>query len=139
MVLLGGLQLTEGNMIQKSILIVEDDHDTRLMLKKRLESQGYRCLLASSVEAALQIVNHDQPDLILLDLMFKKLNGTTFLNHLRAHASPAVQNTPVLVMSGCHEKDVVDYVMNNGAVGFIKKPINPQNLLGMVKNYIAAA
>ncbi len=119
----------------KKILIVDDDHETRLLLKKRLTFHGFDCTTASSVEEALQLLKTSQPQLVILDLMFRGPNGTAFLQAARQKLSVG-EKLPVIVVSGCCEKDVVDLVMEMGASGFVRKPINADQLIPMINDYL---
>ena len=119
-------------MVKKVILIVEDDEDTLFMLEKRLGSQGYRCYGVTSVEQALASLSEVNPDLVLLDLMFRGKDGTAFLDSLKKDQ----KSPPVLIVSGCNDKDIVEYVLDHGAAGFIRKPIEASQLVSMVNEYI---
>lgn len=115
-------------MPHKKILLVDDDADTLALLKKRLEAHGFECVLCRSVEAAMEALRLHNPDLVLLDLMFHGADGTAFL----AWARSQEKSPPIIVISGMHEKEVIDYVMDMGAASFIKKPIDSHKLVRVI-------
>lgn len=131
--------MTMTKNIKKQILIVEDDKDTRFLLKKRLRAHGFTCGTASSVEEAIEILSKFKPDLILLDLMFHGPDGTAFLQYAKGRFGSKAKTPPVIVISGCHEKEIVDYLLDLGASGYIRKPINAETLLSMIQEYLPAA
>lgn len=122
-------------MDSKSILIVDDDPDTQILLKKRLSSAGFECLCVSSVTAAIQALRKKRPSLILLDLMFRKTDGTALLHFVRKQFPAEEEKIPILIVSGCGDPDVVDYVLEIGAAGFIQKPIDSKHLMEMVQTH----
>lgn len=122
-------------MSKKRILVVDDDEILQAMLKKRLEFHGFECLSAYTVEAALDCLKNMRPDLILVDLGFKKIDGTAFLQHARQWLPENYQMPPMIVLSAHNEKDIVNYCLDEGASGFIAKPFNPDELITMIENY----
>jgi DNA-binding response OmpR family regulator len=130
-------QIGEGDMGKKKILIVEDDADTQILLKKRLERLGYDCLSAFSVESALESLKSIIPNLVILDLGFASANGTAFLQVAKDWLPEGCHEVPpVIVLSGHKEDEIVEYALDNGAKGFLSKPVDPQTLISMVNNYI---
>lgn len=126
-------------MSRKCVLIVEDDRDLQELLRKRLESKGFDCESAYTVESALHRLRENRPDLVLLDLGFKDANGTVFLNNARHWLPEGVKAPPILVLSCFNDREVVDFVMDQGAVGFLAKPYDPSVLVNTINDYIHAA
>lgn len=123
------------NYIKKRVLIVDDDPDMCFMLEKRLRNHGFECHSSSTVKDAIENIETTKPDLILLDLMFNGPNGTALL-HAAKNLPDQETVPPILVLSGCNEEEVVDYVLDNGASGYIRKPVDPEVLLSMINEYI---
>lgn len=128
-------------MNHKRILIVDDDPDLQSLLRKRLEHHGFQCSSAFTVESALEKLHAEKPHLVILDLGFKEVNGTAFLHivHREWQAKQGGEIPPIIVLSGYNEQGVVDYVLDQGAVGFLAKPVDPEVLLSTVNDFIAAA
>lgn len=123
-------------MKKKEILIVEDDADTQILLKKRLEKYGFECLSAFTVESALKSLKTTLPDLVILDLGFAAASGTAFLQAAKEWLPEGAEEPPVIVLSGHKEEEIIEMALDNGAKGFLAKPVDPQSLLAMVNNYI---
>jgi signal transduction histidine kinase/DNA-binding response OmpR family regulator len=80
-----------------TVLIVEDDPDTRYMLRRQLEKEGWQVREAMNGRQALQEIAAQQPELIVLDLMMPEMDGFAVVNELRKH--PAWDSIPVIVIT----------------------------------------
>jgi Response regulator containing CheY-like receiver, AAA-type ATPase, and DNA-binding domains len=123
-------------MAEKKILIIDDDLDIQTTLKKRLEHHGFSCTCVSTVGAALQRLGEIDPNLVILDLGFRGANGTAFLQSAKSYLPPESKIPPILVLSAYNERDVVDYVLGMGAIGFIAKPFDAKVLVNTVHDYL---
>ena|SRR3989338_3631367 len=120
----------------KKILVVDDDPDIQRLLKKRLESKGFSCECAYTIEMALQMLRDSEPNLVILDLGFQGADGTAFLKNAKQWLPEKGHVPSVIVLSGHHEQDIVDYVIDLGASAFVKKPFDPDNLLSVINTYL---
>lgn len=114
--------------------MVVDDNDFLLSVNRAvLESDGYEVVTAQSGAEALAVLSQiPRPDLILLDMMMGDMNGADFLRTLEAKQPQIVANVPVVFLSG------VEKVPPSKAVGFLKKPVDLDDLLTAVRRFIAA-
>jgi CheY-like chemotaxis protein len=111
----------------KTILIVDDDPTCRNLVRKILESAGYRVTEAEGVRAGLKQVQENRPDLIILDLNMPEHDGFTFLKFRAQNNLTAA--IPVLVFSGNKDKASVERALALGANQFLGKPIVASQLL----------
>lgn len=112
-----------------SILIVEDDEDIRTAMIDVLESEGYKTESAVNGKDALEkLAKMGKPCLVLLDMMMPIMNGREFLDQVMKDARLAP--IPVMIVSA-----VADKTNTNGAVGFLKKPIDIDLVLNIVAQY----
>jgi PAS domain S-box-containing protein len=114
------------------ILVVEDDRDLALLLRRQLESDGYQVLLAGSGEDALWLAKEEQPQLITLDLVLPDIDGFTVLERLKEH--PVTAPIPVIIVSVSPEGDR-GYAL--GAVDYVVKPFEEEKLLHSVSQALA--
>ena len=111
------------------ILIVEDEEDIRENLKMLLELEGYKVFTAINGDDGLKVLRTLKgPCLILLDLLMPVMNGMEFLKE-KKHED-AIAQIPVCIVSGVAEKPDM-----NGVSAFVKKPIDLEILLKVVKIY----
>ena len=80
---------------QYSLLVVDDNEMNRDLLSRRLERQGYRVTVAVDGVQALELLDHEDFSLILLDIMLPQMNGYQVLEHLKADQS--LNHIPVIV------------------------------------------
>lgn len=121
---------------RKKILIVDDDEGLQFVVTKRLRSAGFECASAQTVEAGLKMCKEWNPDMIVLDLGFMGNDGADFLQSVRQWA-PNGQPPPVLVLSCYSDQDIIDYVMDMGATGFISKPYDAKQLIDHINGCIS--
>lgn len=120
-------------MEPKRILIVDDDVEILETIEKRLQHHGFSCDKADSVEAALKIAREQALDLVLLDLGFPGVDGTAFLKNAFQRMPPQRKIPPVLVLSCYSDKEIVDHVLQSGAVGFVAKPYDASELVTTIQ------
>jgi CheY-like chemotaxis protein len=95
--LLSALNKHRGQATGGNVLIVEDDTEARQMTRRTLEKEGWTVTEAANGRVALQYVERNAPDLILLDLMMPQMNGCQFVTELRRH--PQWRNIPIVVLT----------------------------------------
>jgi len=119
-------------MMDKKILIVDDEKNHRLMLKIHLAEEGFGVFEAENGVEALQAIEENDFDLILLDIKMDVMDGFTFLSHMRQKGL----YMPVIVITAFSNVKTAVQAMKLGAVDFISKPVDTDNLLDLVKNYL---
>jgi putative two-component system response regulator len=122
-------------MADKQTLLLVDDEPTNLRVLRTILQDDYRLLFAKSGEEALQLVQQQQPDLILLDVMMPGMTGYDVCARLKA--SPATQRLPVIFVTAL--KDEIDETKGFavGAVDYITKPVSPAVVRARVKTHLS--
>ena len=118
-----------------SVLVVDDDPVNRDLLTRHLASRGYRALSMEHGRWAMEILETEQVDLILLDLDMPKMNGYETLERLKADARLAT--IPVIVVSAADRADVVIRCVRLGAEDYVAKPLDPAVLSARVAVAVA--
>jgi CheY-like chemotaxis protein len=103
----------------KKIVIVEDNSSLAEIYKTRLELVGYSCLTAYDGEQALETIEHEIPDLVLLDLMVPKIAGDQILTRMRQ--SPWGKDIKVYIISNLNEVDAPAGLRDLGIEGYAVK------------------
>ncbi|UII27896.1 sigma-54 dependent transcriptional regulator [Fulvivirga maritima] len=112
------------------ILIVEDDVSFATMLKGFLEKNGFRCDHAPNALTALKNLNKNKYEIVISDLKMPDYDGLDLLRDIKKNA----YNCPVIIMTSyAHIKSAVKAI-KMGAFEYIAKPINPDELLSVIKN-----
>lgn len=106
------------------ILMAEDEEDIRRIAKIALEQIGhYTILLCESGGDVLRVVDHFNPDLILLDVMMPGMDGVMTYKALRKKQTFA--NTPIVFMTAKVQQNEINKYIELGAAGVIHKPFDP--------------
>ena len=112
------------------ILVVDDDEDTRRILRTRLEGHAYDVVTAEDGEAALAMARSSRPDLILLDVMMPKLDGVETARRLKADRS--LPFIPVILLTALSDLQDVVTGLAAGADEYLTKPIDVAALAARV-------
>lgn len=115
------------------ILVVDDLPDNYFLLQTVLEIEGYVVEVADSGYAALESIAAHPPDLVLLDVMMPGMNGFEVTRRLRQN--PSLPFIPILLVTGYSEPTPADG-FDVGADGFIRKPIDFDNLLHQIRTIL---
>ena len=113
----------------KKILIIDDDPIIVKYLQAVFSDNGYETCSASNSSEGLEVVQKEKPDLITLDLQMPNEWGPRFYRKLRK--IKGLKDIPVIVVTGIDGDHAI-----KDAVAFVKKPFDPEKLVGIVKNTI---
>nr|WP_216618559.1 response regulator [Corallococcus carmarthensis] len=116
------------------VLVVDDDPDILEALSEILEAEGFEIRRARNGKEALERLDPDPPDLILLDLMMPVMDGWEFAQRMR-QKPPAVAGIPLIVLSA--DRNVGSKAKDIGAVGHLAKPFELNDLLSMVRQSLS--
>ncbi|MDY6937023.1 MAG: adenylate/guanylate cyclase domain-containing protein [Cyanobacteriota bacterium] len=105
------------------VLVVDDNEANRDLLRRRLERQGYKVVVAEDGYRALELIEAQSFDLVLLDIMMPRMNGYQVLEKLKSNS--ARNYLPVLVISALDDIDSVVKCIELGAEDYLPKPFNP--------------
>jgi adenylate cyclase len=115
---------------QASILVVDDDPVTRLMLSGSLERQGHHVRTAEDGSQALDLVRDVSYDVVLLDVMMPKVDGYGVLEQLKG--DPNLRHIPVVMVTSVDDIDSAVRCIELGADDYLSKPIDPVLLTARV-------
>ncbi|HYM82977.1 MAG TPA: response regulator transcription factor [Candidatus Dormibacteraeota bacterium] len=106
-----------------SIMVVEDDAETRRTLVRELTSRGYRVAEAPDGAAALRRWEAERPDVVLLDLGLPDMDGLQVIGRIRRDAT-----TPIVILSGRYEEREKVVALERGADDYVTKPFGVEEL-----------
>lgn len=105
-----------------TVLIVDDTEPNRIVLQDYLQTLGYETISAENGQQALELVNEEPPDAVLLDILMPVMDGFECLKRLKANEK--TRSIPVIVISALDEMDSVVRCLEMGATDFLTKPFN---------------
>ncbi|MFH5185967.1 response regulator [Paenibacillus sp. TAB 01] len=123
-------------MPNSRILLADDESTLRFLLTETLDIEGYDITEAEDGRAALQFVQADRYDLIILDYMMPELTGVEVCEWLRSHPNPNQQAPVILLTAKALEKDR-ERAKAAGVTAYIVKPFSPLQLVDTVEQLIA--
>ena len=108
---------------QFSLLVVDDNEMNRDLLSRRLERQGYRVTVAVDGQQALEVLDSEKFNLVLLDIMLPVINGYQVLEQMKA--DQALHHIPVIITTALDESVGKARCLELGADDYLTKPFNP--------------
>ncbi|GAA3558137.1 response regulator transcription factor [Snuella lapsa] len=120
----------------KKIVLAEDNTTLSLLLKFRLEKEGYELFMAKDGKDAIELIETQEPDLIITDIMMPFISGLEVISHVRIKLD---MDTPIIVFSAAGQEEMVLKAFNLGANDFMGKPFSPNELVIRVKRLLAVA
>ncbi len=109
------------------VLIVDDEQDTRKLVRLTLERRGWTVSEAAGGEEALQLLEREHFDLVLLDIMMPRVSGYEVLQRMRNNER--LRSTKVVFLTARGRSDEVDYGLDLGVDGYIVKPFSTRELV----------
>jgi DNA-binding response OmpR family regulator len=128
---MGGPSPHRQQGVARRVLVVDDDPDILDALSEILEVEGYDVQRARNGREALQRLEQEMPDLVLLDLMMPVMDGWEFARSLSPGARP-----PIIVLSA--DRNVSAKAREIGALGWLAKPFELSELLAAVRSAVPA-
>jgi DNA-binding response OmpR family regulator/DNA-binding CsgD family transcriptional regulator len=127
----------DGEPRKPTILVVDDTLDSLRFLTTTLSLAQMTVLVAKEGLAALALLQHVSPDLILMDGVMPKMDGFEATRRIKANA--AFQQLPIIFMTGLTDTDDVVRALGAGAIDYVRKPIVVEELLARIHIHLANA
>ncbi|MBU0944631.1 MAG: response regulator [Proteobacteria bacterium] len=119
---------------KKKILIVDDNADSRELVMKILKNTNYQLSDAIDGEDALNKINADKPDLILMDISMPKIDGYELTRRLKKEKD--LRDIKIIALTAHAMKGDKEKALASGFLGYIAKPINVRMFGEQIKNFL---
>ena len=121
-------------MAKKKILIVDDDPGILLMLKLMLRLEGYEAIVCEEAMKALETMDCENPDLVLLDAMMPHLDGLAILNLIQTRNPP--KRPHIILFTGNVDESYMKQALQAGASDILIKPFVKEDLLERLQAFL---
>lgn len=115
-------------MIQASVLIVDDEPSVRQTLSEWMRNQNFRVFEAEGGRQAMEMIQRDDPDIVISDVVMPGMDGIQLLKEAKAVKA----DTPFLMISGYPSRSTAVDIMKYGASDYLPKPFTPEELVKRV-------
>ncbi|MEQ9423465.1 MAG: response regulator [Cyclobacteriaceae bacterium] len=117
------------------VIIIDDNLVNRIMVIRFLEKWGVKCTGVESGRKALEIIEEEAFDLILLDLQMPEMDGFEVAQKIRSMKSERLLSIPIIAISADSAQNIYNKIVAAGMDDFISKPFKPNELFNLVYNY----
>lgn len=121
---------------KNKIVLAEDNSTLSLLLKFRLEKEGFELFIAKDGKEAITLIEKEIPDLIITDIMMPFISGLEVISHVRLKL---IKDIPIIVFSAAGQEEMVLKAFDLGANDFMGKPFSPNELMIRVKRLLVNA
>src|SRR5688500_9549747 len=119
----------------QTILIIDDDRDMCLLLKRFLTRHGYEVLEAYNGKKSLELLESVEPSLVMCDFRLEDMEGNVLLGKIKEK----YPHLPVIIITGYSDIKIAVEVMKMGAYDYITKPLFPDEILVTNKQALETA
>jgi len=121
----------------RTVMVVEDEEPIADAIAARLRSEGFRVEVAGDGRAALDLVRHARPDVVVLDLLLPGMDGLEVCRRLRADLATA--DLPVLMLTARDDETDLLVGLGVGADDYLTKPFSPRELVARLRALLRRA
>ncbi|MHC4854795.1 MAG: response regulator [Planctomycetota bacterium] len=116
------------------VLVVDDNLQNLELILAYLEDIDCESLSATGGQEALEMIQNDPPDLVLLDVMMPKISGFEVCKRIKN--DPKTADIPVIMVTALSEMGDIERAINSGTDDFLSKPVNKWELLARVRTML---
>jgi two-component system, cell cycle response regulator DivK len=126
--------MPETDPANLTVLVVEDDDDSRYLMRLELERLGYLVIEAEDGVKAVEMALRDHPDIILMDLTLPEMDGLEATERIRA--DPEMSEVPIIAVTAHQESDFREEAKASGFNAYVTKPIDGAWLNELIKGLL---
>ncbi len=118
----------------RTILYIEDTFENRMLIRRILEAEGYKVWEAENARQALDLLQNELPDLILMDINMPDIDGYTLTSRLRKN--PLFNNIPIVALTANVMRGDRERSLEAGCDGYVQKPIDVDQFPEQIKRFL---
>ena len=118
----------------KKILVIEDNENNFYLIRFILQNNGFEVIEARNGSKGVELAIQKSPDLIIVDIQLPDISGLEVTKRIRA--SEVGASIPIVAITSYAMADDKETALSAGCNGYIEKPINPENIIAEINNYL---
>ncbi len=118
---------------RKKILVAEDEFLSQKLIEADLKSKGYNCTVVNNGEKAVEAMNMENFDLVIMDISMPGMDGLEATKVIRME----MKNIPILALSAFPEDDYKQRSIDAGMNDFLNKPYQREDLFDKIKKHLS--
>jgi len=126
--------MSTATNVPRTILVVDDFDDTRLLLRTWLERRGFRVVEAENGIQAINQAETESPDLIIMDMQMPQLDGLSATRRIRKLKS--MNSVPIVAVSAYGADQFREQALAAGCNEYVSTPFEPATLEGIIRNLV---
>ncbi len=127
-------KLSDGKTVKRTILVVDDFDDTRLLLRTWLEKRGFRVVEAEDGIRAVAKAQEVRPDLIIMDIEMPEMDGFAATRKIRS--IPELDGIPVVAVSAYGAEQFRSEALAAGCLEYVSTPFEPADLERLIRSLL---
>lgn len=128
--------MADETRAKPKVTIIDDEKELVNTIKEFLEARDYEVSFAYGGKSGLEVIKKEKPDVIILDITMPDMDGRDVLIALKKSEDPALQNIPVIMLTGKGDQFDRDYGIELGAYEYLAKPYQGHLLLRQLSRII---
>jgi two-component system cell cycle response regulator DivK len=117
-----------------TILYIEDNSDSRTLIRRILEAEDFTVLEAGNAARALELIESQPPDLILMDINMPEVDGYTLTTRLKSR--PDMRQVPIIALTANVMRGDRERTLQAGCDGYIQKPVDVDTLPHQINHFL---
>ncbi len=117
-----------------TVLYVEDNPENRMLIRRVLEAEGFRVVLAANATEALQILQQENPQVVLMDISMPDVDGYTLTARIKS--TPGFEKLPVIALTANVMRGEQERALKAGCDGYIQKPVDIDLLSQQIESFL---
>ncbi|OHD20935.1 MAG: hypothetical protein A2086_16750 [Spirochaetes bacterium GWD1_27_9] len=121
-------------MDKKRVLIVDDDDETRFVIKHILENNNFSCFICKNGKEALVFLKDNAIDVIIMDIMMPEMDGVTATKIIKNDKN--LELIPIIFVSAKHDDETIDFLFNFDNIDYISKPFRNIEIIRRINSLL---
>jgi PAS domain S-box-containing protein len=124
----------------KNILLIDDDKETHILIRRLIERAGHRLISAYNGDAGLSLIKDHSPDLVILDFKMPEKDGwQTYSEFKENHSYHHLHATPVIMLTAIDQSaESLERILKSGITACLKKPFGNKELVNIIENALVS-